>query len=326
MTYPTSAAKVLFAVLALLAVLAVLIWGLSEWRAATARATYPPAGEIVEVDGARVHAVVMGAGPDVVLIHGSNGNVRDMTFRLAETLAADYRVLILDRPGLGYSDPLEDTDSRIRAQADRLSKAAAALGAKAPVVLGQSYGGAVALAWGVYFPERASALVLISSPSHRWKSELEGLYKVMSRPVTGRAVARAISALVPTSYVRDTLPPVFDPQPMPDGYADHIGLPAILRAGPLHANARQRASLKDEITAMMPGYANLSLPIEAVHGSADDTVGLDIHARKLERDVPAVNLTVLEGVGHMPHQTHTDEVAAAVVRAFARAASHAGLR
>jgi pimeloyl-ACP methyl ester carboxylesterase len=46
----------------------------------------------------------------------------------------------------------------------------------------------------------------------------------------------------------------------------------------------------------------------------------------LERDAQAVNLTVLDGIGHMPHQVATDAVAAAVDRAAERAAAQARLR
>ncbi|WP_419739722.1 hypothetical protein [Ruegeria sp.] len=74
------------------------------WRAAQSEAraaqAFPPEGQILDVDGIAVHAVVMGDGPDVVLIHGSSGNTRDMTFALAPILAKNYRVIVFDRPGL----------------------------------------------------------------------------------------------------------------------------------------------------------------------------------------------------------------------------------
>ncbi len=59
---------------------------------------FPPEGQILDVDGMQVHAVVMGAGPDLVLIHGASGNTRDMTFSLAPRLAERYRVIVFDRP------------------------------------------------------------------------------------------------------------------------------------------------------------------------------------------------------------------------------------
>ena len=52
---------------------------------AAAEAAFPPEGQFVEVDGRRVHVVVAGQGPDLVLIHGASGNIRDfsMSFGVA---------------------------------------------------------------------------------------------------------------------------------------------------------------------------------------------------------------------------------------------------
>ncbi|MCX8955109.1 alpha/beta hydrolase, partial [Ruegeria sp. NA] len=80
----------------------------TAWRSAQneaqAEAAFPPEGQILDVDGIAVHAVIMGNGPDVVLLHGSSGNTRDMTFALAPILADNYRVIVFDRPGLGFSE------------------------------------------------------------------------------------------------------------------------------------------------------------------------------------------------------------------------------
>ena len=93
--------RVVVAVLVTLAAFAVLV----AWRAARhearAEASHPPIGQFVQVGETRVHATVMGDGPDLVLIHGASGNLRDMTFSLAPRLAEHYRVITLDRPGLG---------------------------------------------------------------------------------------------------------------------------------------------------------------------------------------------------------------------------------
>ena len=51
---------------------------------------YPPLGNILEVNGKRVHALVMWEGPDLVLIQGSGGNLRDFTTSIASELANSY--------------------------------------------------------------------------------------------------------------------------------------------------------------------------------------------------------------------------------------------
>ena len=290
----------------------------SAVRTARAEAAYPPEGRIVTVNGTRVHAVVQGEGPDVVLIHGSSGSTRDFTFRLAPALADRYRVITFDRPGLGYTDPLPGGGS-ITEQAALLQAAATELGADRPIVLGQSYGGAVALAWAVTLPDSLSALVPVSSPTQPWDGPLPWLYEVNSSwwaPVTAIPL---ISAFTPESYIASQLRAVFAPQDMTEGFDDYIGAELVIRRESLRANALQRASLLDEITELKPRYDEITVPIELVHGDADGTVPFEIHAEPFALQVPEANVTRLPGIGHLPQHVATDEVIAAVDRAAARA-------
>ncbi len=308
----------LLALLALAGFAALTLWRAAQ-REAAAEAAYPPEGQILQVEGRAVHAVVRGEGPDLVLIHGSSGSTRDFTFGLAEKLARDYRVIVFDRPGLGYSDPLPRGRHGIRAQAEHLARAAQQLGAEQPIVLGQSYGGAVALAWAAYLPDRLSAVVSLAGASHPWDTPLPRFYQVTSAPVLGRLVIPLITAWVHEDRVAQAVEEVFAPQSAPPGYAEHFGPGLTLRRASLRANALQRASLKREIRALAPLYPQIDVPLEIVHGTADTTVGLPIHSEKLLRDVPGAALDRLPGVGHMPHHVAQEAVIAAVHRAAARA-------
>ncbi|ROU04395.1 alpha/beta hydrolase [Histidinibacterium lentulum] len=287
-------------------------------RVKAGEAAYPPEGRFVTVEGRRIHAVVSGEGPDVVLIHGSSGNTRDMTFRLAPILARTYRVIAFDRPGLGYSDRLQGKEG-IEAQARVLQAAAAQLGAEKPIVLGQSYGGAVALAWAARHPASLSALVAVSSPSQRWEGDLPALYRLTSHPLGSALAVPLISAWVPPDYVAQQIRGVFGPQEMPPGYAEAIGAPLITRPESLRANAAQRATLKQEITALQPHYATITVPLEIVHGTADTTVPFEIHAEPLARQAPTAHLMALPGIGHIPQNVAPEAVAEAVDRAARRA-------
>ncbi|KIC14509.1 alpha/beta fold hydrolase [Leisingera sp. ANG-Vp] len=309
-----------------LLVLAALAWGGTLWKAsvneARAEAAYPPQGRFLQVGGHQVHAVEMGqpqgSAPDLVLIHGSSGNIRDMTFRLAPALADDYRILIFDRPGLGYSSPLGGGDS-IRRQAEVLQQAAGQMGAEKPIVLGQSYGGAVALAWAVDHPGSLSALVTVSGVAYPWTTPLDPLYRVTSSRAGSALAVPLLTAFVPRAKVESSLQDVFAPQPAPEGYAAHFGTGLTLRRSSMRANARQRANLLEEVIALSPRYPEIRVPLEVIHGSADDLVSPELHAEGLARNIETANVTLLEGIGHMPHHVATDDVAAAVRRAAVRA-------
>ncbi|BDW85402.1 alpha/beta fold hydrolase [Roseicyclus marinus] len=307
----------------ILAGIVLIFWGVTLWKAARheARAleSHPPLGQFVTIDGVRLHLLQVGQGPDIVLIHGASGNMRDFTMDLVVRLSDRYRVTVVDRPGLGHSDRLDRDGATIFEQADILVRAVGALGVERPLVLGHSYGGAVALAWATRHPDRAAGLILLAAASNPWDTPLSTYYRVLSHPLGQIFAVPILTAWVPDRVVTDTIAQIFAPQPTPEGYADYIGAGLTLQRRALRENALQRASVLEEITAMVPDYAALTLPVEILHGDADTTVWLTIHSEPLSRQIAGSNLVVMEGVGHSPHHAEPQTVVDAIDRATRRA-------
>ena len=293
-----------------------------ERNAKRAAGLFPAQGNFIEVAGHPVHYVETGAGPALVLIHGSSGNTRDFTLGLAEKLAQSYRVIIFDRPGLGYTPELAPFDVSVTDQAELLASAAQAIGADKPIVAGQSLGGAIMLAWAVSRPDNIAAAVSISGVAYPWKGNLDALTNSLAHPFIGPILSRLVAAWISTEYVGKSLNETFKPQKLLTGYAEHIGIPLILRPSSIMANARQRKTLKGDLRMIADQYASLTVPIEIVHGDSDTIVPLHVHSKRLAEDVKNANLVTLEGIGHMPQHISHD----AVIAAIHRAASRAGLR
>jgi pimeloyl-ACP methyl ester carboxylesterase len=292
--------------------------GVTHWRASAretaAEAAFPPTGQFVTVSGRRLHFEMAGSGPDLVMIHGASGSLRDLTFSLRDRLTDRYRVTVVDRPGLGHSEAIDETS--LLAQARHIRAGLAQLGVTDPVVLGQSYGGSVALAWALDGGPRA--LVLVGSPSMPWPGKLDPWYR-LTDTWPGRHLAIPLaSAFVPRSYVAAATVGVFAPDPVPPGYEDHLGAALTLRRATLVANTSQINSLRAELVTMEPRYPSLNLPVELIHGSADTIVPLDIHSGPVSKLLPEATLTVIPGAGHMPHHAHADLVIQAIDRAALR--------
>lgn len=285
-----------------------------------AMASHPPVGRILGPSGKGVHTLVTGSGPDLVLIHGANGNLRDFTLGLTEALSSSYRVIAVDRPGLGHSAPLPDRQTSVHAQAEQIRNALRDLGLQRPVVLGQSYGGAVALAWALQ--EKPAALVLVSAATMPWPGSLDPWYRMTANPLGRHTLVPLASAFVPERYVDRAVAGVFAPHPAPENYSKHLGPSLTLRHGSLSTTVRQINRLRAEVEEMVQHYPSLELPVEIIHGDSDTIVPLKVHAEPLSRLLPSGNLSILSGVGHMPHHTHVSEV----VEAIDRAARRAGLR
>lgn len=298
-------------------------------RAGSAVERWPPVGQFAETTAGRVHYLQQGAGPDVVLLHGASGNLRDFSFDLMDRLVArGYRVTAFDRPGLGYTDRADPSYDRAftrqaespAEQAAMLSEAAEQIGIERPIVVGHSFGGAVAMAWAL--EEDAAGVVSLAGATMPWPGELGAYYQVLGSAVGGAFLPPLAAAFIPPMSTGDTVASIFEPQEMPEGYLEHIGPGLTLRTDVLRANARQINTLKPHITRMAERYPDLAVPVEFVHGDADKTVPLRVHSARAVELIPDANLTVLEGVGHMPHHARPG----AAIAAIDRVADRAGLR
>ncbi|MGA9252129.1 MAG: alpha/beta hydrolase [Roseobacter sp.] len=318
--------KTILILILLSLVLVVLVQWRASVREASVEAEFPASGQFIDVNGTKIHLNVSGQGPDIVLIHGASGSLRDFTFELVPLLEQTYRVIAVDRPGMGRSERPDgyggafNTASEPPAlQAQLLQAAADQLGVTRPVVVGHSYGGAIALAWALERPDTTGGLVLLGAASNPWPGQLGFLYR-MNATVFGSAVAiPLITAFTPHVVIQDTLSEIFAPQKPPQGYMAHFGPDMTLRRSTMRANAQQVNGLKPHITEMAQRYRNLTLPVEILHGTEDVTVPMDIHSIPLTRQAPSAELIKMEGVGHMPHHADPQAVRAAIERVIERA-------
>jgi len=301
-------------------------------RVQSAETQFPPIGEFVEIDGRRIHYVQEGNGPDLVLLHGAGGNVREFTFDLVGRLSDQFRVTVFDRPGMGYSDRVPGLDNKAFAtegdspvaQAEMLRKASEILGLEAPIVAGHSFGGIVSMAWANLALDsessaNPSAIVSLAGVLMPWPGELGQYYRVNGSALGGVTTIPIISAFASDQRISDAIDGIFAPQPVPEGYADYVGGALTLRPSQFRANVRQVNTLRPHVVDMSKRYPELELPIEIVHGTLDATVPINVHPYELRKIVTSANLTELQGVGHMPHHADPDATVAAIERAAARA-------
>lgn len=150
------------------------------------RAAVVPPGQIVTVDGARLHVYCSGseAAPPVFLETGM-GVVSDAWFRVQEDLAQDHRVCRYDRAGTGHSEPFDGAKDA-GAAADRLAELAQIVGIDRPILIaGHSYGGLIARIFAHRYPERTAGLVLVDSAHEEMGERLPPLGREMVGDILG---------------------------------------------------------------------------------------------------------------------------------------------
>jgi len=128
------------------------------------------------VDGRKVHYSSYGKGPKaIVLVHGWTC---DETFWASNVpaLAKRYRVLTVDLPGHGQSDPAPEYS--MDSFADAVSAVMEDAQVKRAVLVGHSMGGPVALAFARRHPEQVTAVVAVdaafSDPQSAARAQLRG--------------------------------------------------------------------------------------------------------------------------------------------------------
>jgi len=286
----------------------------SQFNAAV-EAKYPPIGQFVDVGGTRIHYDKRGSGPAVVMIHGASGNLRDFTFSMSDALAnAGFTAIAVDRPGFGYSEREGGASFTPLAQAAKLRAAVAALGIERPIVMGHSYGGAVAAAWAVDAPESIAGAVIVSGVTYPWPAGDNAFHAAASTAVFGPPINALLRRRALEKSASGAVTWVFKPQTPPAGYAEYIGAELASRPTTFRENGRDITNVNVALEGISPRYAELRVPIELVHGTADEIVPIEAHARRFKAALPSANLTELQGFGHMVHHVAEDEVIGAVKR------------
>ena len=140
----------------------------------------------VTVNSIKVHYVVSGCGPPLLLLHGLGASA--VTWRdNVDPLSHAFRVYALDLPGHGESDkPVIDYDSNSILQF--LVLIIDKLGMDKPSIIGNSVGGALALMIALRHPDKVSKLVLVNSAS--LGRDLNFFLRLVSIPLLGKFLDR----------------------------------------------------------------------------------------------------------------------------------------
>lgn len=308
--------------LAITALAALLLLALGAlWTAMLvhdAERLHPATGSFVVVDGARLHVLDRGAGSTIVLVHGAFGGAEDWEPTILDALARKHRVLAFDRPGHGHSDPVARCDGDPREQARVLLHAWRALGVERPVVVGFSYGAAVALAIALEARGDVGALVTINGAMHSWGGTFEPAYDLAATPGIGplftHTWATPLASLIAPSSVRRA----FAPLDVPSTF-DRSPIALAIRPRSFEANAADIDALDPFLRGQEQRYPELALPLVVVVAEEDQVTTPSIHSHALAREVPGAELVSVPGAGHQLPYTHTALVIEAIERAAARA-------
>jgi pimeloyl-ACP methyl ester carboxylesterase len=296
------------------------------WRVAKkVRAALPPPGRFIDVDGARIHYLDEGSGPTILLIHGLSGQMRNFTHSLTGKLKGEFRVIVLDRPGSGYSARPKGASAAIGAQAGIIARFIEALGLKQPLVVGHSLGGAISLALALNHPGRAGALALIApltQPQQAPAPPFRGL--VIASPAIRRIIAWTLATPLSIARSRIALETVFGPEPVPADFALKGGGLLGLRPESFIGASKDLMAVPEDLPGLAMRYASITMPVGVLFGTGDRILNYRTHGEGLQAQLPGLDLELVEGGGHMLPVSCPDRCARFIARMARRLPVQAG--
>ena len=230
------------------------------------------------VGGLETYCRMEGQGPPVVLLHGW-GASHESFAGLAPTLAERFRVLSVDLPGFGWSEPPPAAWGSAEYR-DHLVALLDSLGVGPAAVLGHSFGGRIAIRLAAEQPARVSRLILVASAGLR-----------PPRSVRARLLVGVTRLLRRASELPGCAGVI---QPLLARWAGRVGSRDYRAAGAMRPTLVRLVNEE-----LFPLLSAIQAPTLILWGDQDQEVRRAAMER-MRAGIAGARLVVLPGAGHFP--------------------------
>lgn len=279
----------------------------------------PNIGNLIDIGGYSINALHLkrpdGADlPPLVFIHGASGNLRDQMQAFASPLEGRAEMLFVDRPGHGYSERGGPDNAFPSGQADAIAKLMDKLQIGPAIIVGHSFGGAIAAAFAVRHPQMTAGLLFLAPATHPWPGGVDWYYRLAAAPVLGWLFAHTLVIPAGLRKLDQGTIGVFSPNPRPRDYIEKTAPALVLRPDVFRNNARDVVNLLGYVTRESQRYREIKAPTVIITGDSDDVVLAELHSIGLERDIVGAELITIRNLGHKPDYIANDVAIAAIER------------
>ena len=248
-----------------------------------------------------LHASVSGDGRDVLLLHGLFGMGSNLG-SLARALAPHYRVHQLDLPNHGRS-PWQ-SHMTLASLAQAVGAYADSLGAEAPVLIGHSLGGKVAMQRALTAPERVAATVVADILPIEYPASHDQVFAAIAAVVAAQPDSRREAGEIMARHVAEP------------GVAQFLLLSLRRDDDGTYRWRFNAEALRDSYThlreppaAGSPPFAGPALFIYGEQSAYVTEEGMAVARTRF----PAARFTAIAGAGHWLHVEKPEEFNAAVM-------------
>ena len=286
-----------------------------DWNKNRASIFHSEHSHFVDVEDIRVHYQEAGelTNPPLLLLHGFASSTLVWSRVFLKLADAGFRVIVPDLLGYGYTGKPRHGEYTIKGQAKLIVGLLDALRIDRAVIVGSSYGGAVAATCALDYPERVARLVLVAPVNNNRPLQ----FKLM-RVFGSRVIGDVISPLLIGSrrLLRKRMKRVYDRHKW---VLDEDRVQA--RHLPLRASSTQRAILRTvrlwDADRVSRDAHLIQQPTLLLWGDNDPEIPL-ADGERLHEEIAGSRFVVFNNCGHLPHEEYADSFVELVTK-FARA-------
>lgn len=257
----------------------------------TALAPVWPLDRTFEFRGDMIRYRVAGAGPDLVLVHGTPFSSY-VWHRILPAIGSDWRLHIFDLLGYGQSTMREGQDVSLGIQNKVLTALLGHLGLKNPSMVAHDFGGATTLRAHLLDRVEFSQMLLIDpvairpwgSPFVRHVAQYEAAFQGIPGYIHEAMVARYLRGAVFRTMNDEELAPYAAP------WLGPVGQPAFYRQ-----IAQMDQCYTDEIEDAL---AAIRCPVTILWGENDEWIPV-AQGRRLQSMIPGSTLKTVPQCGHL---------------------------
>jgi magnesium chelatase accessory protein len=252
------------------------------------------------------HVQAIGAGPEILLLHGAGGGTHSWR-SLMPLLAAQYRVIAVDLPGQGFSR----LGARSRCGLDPMATDIAALckseGWNPVAIIGHSAGAVLALRLSEMLPLRA--VIGINAAIGGFEGVAGWLFPAMARllamtPMAAQVFSRMSGTTARTQTLLASTGSKID--------AAALAQYRTLISNPGHVDATLAMMAQWKLDGLLARLPGLTLPVLLITASGDITVPPAV-SQKAAALLPAGEWANIPGYGHLVHEENAGAVAGLVL-------------
>jgi magnesium chelatase accessory protein len=262
------------------------------------------ASRFVEAGGLRWHVQQMGAGPTLLMLHGTGAATHSWR-SFAPALADRFTVVAPDLPGHGFTGALPSKRMSLPGMAAAVHALLRELDCTPDLVLGHSAGAAILIRMTLDGFIRPRGLVSLNGALMPWRGLPAHIFSPAAKLMAANVlVARLFARRAADRRVVERLVESTGSTLEPAG----VDLYQRLVRHPSHVGASLAMMANWDLAALAPELSRLEPPLFLVVGEGDLTVSPS-EARRVRERLPGAEVISLPGLGHLAHEERPEEVA-----------------